>query len=838
MIAAAIMLSAMNGGLSLANDTPPVSPVKLVFVHHSTGGNWLADPDPDHPHGGLGRELMDNNYFVSATNYGWGPGGIGDRTDIVDWPEWFLGPESNTVLSALYDESGQNIGSREDWFYFGHWPRLPSDPGGENRIVMFKSCFPNSDLYGNPEDPPAQEVNDEYTVANAKAVYARLLAYFATRQDKLFVVITAPPRAPAETDTVLAANARALNNWLVDDWLAGYPHRNVVVFDYFNVLTSNGGDPETSDVGWEEGNHHRMRGGSVQHLQTVPVNTSAYPSGDSHPTTAGQQKATQEFVPLLNTWFHCWDGSGDCPERRPAVINPVADIKANGSDAAVSITSGETLTVSLGMTPGTYEGHSADWWLLSYGETDAGTEWRSFTVPSGWVPGITRAVEGPVVGFQDLQIPVDLGPGTYTFYFGADGKPDGLINVPVWYDFVPVVVRPAQDAATVRLLPGDLRYLGAFRLPPTSEGPEHVGWEWSSWSAAATYYSGGDPAGPDDHFPGSLFAIGNDQTQYVSEIGIPVPVNSRTKDVNELNTATTLQEFHDIKGDLYGDIEMPRVGLTYLPSQGDQEEGALHFCWAAHLDEQNTGPTHGWCGLDLSNPRPAGIWSIGGYANYLTAGYIFEIPAAWADVHTPGQLLATGRYRDGGQHSQGPALFAYGPWNSGNPPAPGAVLDATPILLYTSVYDEEQHTLDGYHHADEWNGGAWLTAGTRSAVIFAGTKGTGGFWYGCSDGTVWPEEPPFPPECAERGWWSTGLEGQIIFYDPEDLGAVARGEAEPWRPQPYAVMPLDDVLYGVDSARQKYHVSAVAFDRGHGRLFLFEPHADGEKPIVHVWAVE
>ena len=28
-----------------ADPAPPASPVRLVFIHHSTGGNWLADPE-------------------------------------------------------------------------------------------------------------------------------------------------------------------------------------------------------------------------------------------------------------------------------------------------------------------------------------------------------------------------------------------------------------------------------------------------------------------------------------------------------------------------------------------------------------------------------------------------------------------------------------------------------------------------------------------------------------------------------------------------------------------------------------------------------------------------
>ena len=173
---------------ALADDpNPPTSPVKLIFIHHSTGEGWLVDD-----HGGLGIALRDNNYFVSDTNYGWGPEGIGDYTDIGHWWLWFRGPNSSTYLSALYAESGQHSA----------YSRLPTDPGGENEIIMFKSCFPNSYISGNPDDPPTtgynplrgQDASSEYhTVANVKGIYNDILEYFATRQDKLFVLIVTPP---------------------------------------------------------------------------------------------------------------------------------------------------------------------------------------------------------------------------------------------------------------------------------------------------------------------------------------------------------------------------------------------------------------------------------------------------------------------------------------------------------------------------------------------------------------------------------------------------------------------------------------------------------------------
>lgn len=290
------------------NPNPPSSPVKLIFIHHSTGGNWLADFNQDSPYGGLGQALMNNNYYVSATNYGWGPDSIGDRTDIVNWPEWFTGPNHAAITSALYSETGQNIEG------FGAWSRMAVDPGGLNQIILFKSCFPNSNLYGNPTDEAYAEPNDwEYSVANAKAVYNHLLTYFATRQDKLFVVITAPPLSRKDypedknmSAAARAANARAFNTWLVNNWLTGYAYNNVAVFDYFNVLTSNGGNTDINDIGKTTGNHHRWWNSGIQHVQGLNNDFAAYPTGDSHPSTAGHQKATAEFVSLLNIYYHRW----------------------------------------------------------------------------------------------------------------------------------------------------------------------------------------------------------------------------------------------------------------------------------------------------------------------------------------------------------------------------------------------------------------------------------------------------------------------------------------------------------------------------------------------------
>jgi hypothetical protein len=327
---------------NVLNPDPPTDTVKLVFIHHSCGNNWLDDGN-----GNLGANMGDNNYYISDTYYDWGPDNIGSYTDIGHWWSWFRGEDSITYTNALYTTTNQHA----------TYTRPMTDPGGENEIVMFKSCYPNSNLMGNPDDPPTTEDNplrgqaassSYHTVGNAKGIYNDILEYFQTRQDKLFVVITAPP----VLDDTYADNARAFNNWLVNDWLTDYPHHNVAVFDFYDVLTTNGGDYNSNDYGLPTGNHHRVV------TTTIPItvehitdgdddgspNTLEYPTGGSnnHPSPAGNQKATGEFVPLLNVYYNCWK-HGDCEEGAADWIS----VTAVGSTSIVYPDETATYTLSV-----------------------------------------------------------------------------------------------------------------------------------------------------------------------------------------------------------------------------------------------------------------------------------------------------------------------------------------------------------------------------------------------------------------------------------------------------------------------------------------------------------
>ncbi|MBU0742983.1 SGNH/GDSL hydrolase family protein [bacterium] len=258
----------------------PETPRRLLFIHHSCGGQLMADPGEraggapgsgrrciydSHPNGGGLRALLTaGGYDVSELSY---ESVLGADTDIRHWRRKFA-EHMDAILAT------------------DHQDRRYGD-GTINGIVAFKSCYPNNDFTGpgvEPGDPDAEEL----TVANAKAAYRALLPHFRARPDVLFVAFTAPPRAEPRRDLkdrlkgafgsgpTPADHAREFNTWLTDrenGWLSAYALPNVVVFDYYDILTGGRG------------------------------NWSAYPTGggqDSHPSRQGNAKAAAAFVPFIN----------------------------------------------------------------------------------------------------------------------------------------------------------------------------------------------------------------------------------------------------------------------------------------------------------------------------------------------------------------------------------------------------------------------------------------------------------------------------------------------------------------------------------------------------------
>ena len=269
--------------LSQYSDAKPDKTVKLLFIHHSCGGQWLADkgdakdiiPDTciiaSHPNGGGLRALLQkNNYEVHEAAY---KSAIGDKTDVCDWNAKFRDKMDQILRCDIQDS-------------------LYADASARNAIVMFKSCFPANEILSDGKAPGDPD-SPHKTLANYKAAYTKLLGYFRAHPDTLFICVTAPPLAqnvPSRTKEFIknaigsgssvkavGERARRFNNWLKDaekGWLARYELKNVVVFDYYDTLTRHG-----------------------------ESNYSLYPTRndrDSHPSAEGNLLAASQFISFLN----------------------------------------------------------------------------------------------------------------------------------------------------------------------------------------------------------------------------------------------------------------------------------------------------------------------------------------------------------------------------------------------------------------------------------------------------------------------------------------------------------------------------------------------------------
>ena len=266
--------------LSTYADASPGVLLRLLFIHHSCGGQLLALPGPDvgahciyisHPNGGgLRARLEREGYEVHETSYG---SKLGARTDLFDWLPKFR-HQMDVALACDHQDVAYPDGRR-------------------NSIFVFKPCFPNNE-FASRGTPPGDAQGPELTVWNAKAAYTALLAEFGKHPEVLFICMSAPPLAAGNPSQPrwkrlarnafgrghsrqpAAALAREFNSWLsqTNGWLADSQLPNVAVFDYYDLLTDGG----ISDF-------------------------SRYPTDggeDSHPSGEGNQRAAAAFVPFLN----------------------------------------------------------------------------------------------------------------------------------------------------------------------------------------------------------------------------------------------------------------------------------------------------------------------------------------------------------------------------------------------------------------------------------------------------------------------------------------------------------------------------------------------------------
>ncbi len=245
----------------------------LMFIHHSCGQNWLDNSL---------RTALDAKSYVDEVNeitYG-----------------TTLSPDSGRPAS-LDSVPGENTDMHHWILWFNDYVRRVKSYGcasGTNRIILFKSCFPNSNIAATGAEP-GDPFSDTKTIANYKAVYRHptggvytqagyiykaLEDVFAANPDILFIPVTAPPQWNSAISDADAHRARLFNNWLKLDWQTNYwarhpTNRNVAVFDWFNFLAY-------ADNHSLHPNRLRYEFGGA--------------SGDSHPNDLGNRTSTWLFA--------------------------------------------------------------------------------------------------------------------------------------------------------------------------------------------------------------------------------------------------------------------------------------------------------------------------------------------------------------------------------------------------------------------------------------------------------------------------------------------------------------------------------------------------------------
>ena len=118
------------------------------------------------------------------------------------------------------------------------------------------------------------------------------------------------------------------------------------------------------------------------------------------------------------------------------VGNPIVDIKVNGSDGPLTVSSSTAVSVTVSLDPGINAGQNADWWVCA--DTPFGL--YSYVHPTGWRPGLIRAIATPLFSLSSTEILNSTMPtGYYEITFAVDNNADNILNA-TWRDSIEVNV--------------------------------------------------------------------------------------------------------------------------------------------------------------------------------------------------------------------------------------------------------------------------------------------------------------------------------------------------------------------------------------------------------------
>lgn len=356
----------------------------IFFLHHSVGSGLIE--------GGNMRAIITAYNSVYGTSFGlWDHGynadGLRDANGNMPGINYAV-PDDNTEPAGyayLWTSTQADATACRNQIMANH------------QVIAFKSCY------------TASAITDAGMLEGYKENYLAMRTFFDQHPEKLFVVMTPPPRHRLDTTADQAGFTRQFANWLKSNTFLG-GRTNVVCLDLFDALA-----------------------GSDNFLRYAYE--GSHTGSDSHPNAV----ANQTIGPLL---AYALARAAATYQTEPTTATPVTTVLANGLSGLVTLSSADTLSVTMALNAGSYAGLTGDWWMLA--QTPFGWFYYDYTNQQGWQAGAEPTYQGALFNLPASEILAISGlqVGTYVFYFGVDTVPDGQISFDdLYYSWVVVTIK-------------------------------------------------------------------------------------------------------------------------------------------------------------------------------------------------------------------------------------------------------------------------------------------------------------------------------------------------------------------------------------------------------------
>lgn len=218
---------------------------KVIFLHHSTGGNlysegkvanWISNYNSNNS----------TNYQISEfsypdTPYPW------NNYPYDYWNLWINGAcnsESKTIECINTICSNYNV-------------------------IIFKHCFPGAHIYA--DEAVSSASSSKKTLGNYKLQYRALRSLMDSYPQNKFIIWTLVPLHRLATNEANAARAKQFVDWVKNEWLTedGKSHPNIYIFDFWSYAAESNATPVNGKINCLKYEYERSHTATDSHPNTM-----------------------------------------------------------------------------------------------------------------------------------------------------------------------------------------------------------------------------------------------------------------------------------------------------------------------------------------------------------------------------------------------------------------------------------------------------------------------------------------------------------------------------------------------------------------------------------------